>query len=174
MSRNRVLYGLLSEVLWWLRYNDTNMVPGQLFPNRTEIFSGDPLRIRSSIRKDNKKLLPLGTQHLENFLLWGESTPYVCPGEENPPPCILGRSSHLLKVQSFLELDVTVLAMSITKFKYCNYFIALFNFWKISSLKKAQFFISPMCKCTHHFSWDPQPSGKSCRSYRSINILCQI
>ena len=44
-------------------------LPGmKIFPTPTNFFSRDPLKIHSSIRKYNKKILPLGTQHLEN---WG-------------------------------------------------------------------------------------------------------
>ena len=41
-------------------------LPGmKIFPKPTNFFSRDPLKIHSSIRKCNKKFLPLGTQHFE-------------------------------------------------------------------------------------------------------------
>ena len=64
----------LSSCGCWDRVTRT-WLPGQkIYPRGPKLFSHDPLRIRSIVRKWNKKILPLGTQHLENY--WeGEGVP---------------------------------------------------------------------------------------------------
>ena len=70
--RITILYRLIYEVVWLLRYNGTNIAPlNENCPTHTEFFSHDPLRIRSSVRKCNKNFLPLGTQQW-----WGVAAGY--------------------------------------------------------------------------------------------------
>ena len=80
----------------------------------------DPLRIRSSLRKCNKKCLPWRDEK-KTFRGGGVESPHVwlVAGEGNPAPmygwgnsphaCLGGGFPHLLKVQSGAEVALTLL-----------------------------------------------------------------
>ena len=57
-----MIYGALYKVVWLWRYGAANMAPRhEKFLQRVgDFFFDDPLRIRSSVRKSNKKFLPCG------------------------------------------------------------------------------------------------------------------
>ena len=73
--RNMRLYGALYDDLWLWRYNDANMDPRheRFLQSVGEIFFNDPLRIRSSVRKCNKKYLPGGVE-IHHPPGWGGTT----------------------------------------------------------------------------------------------------
>ena len=61
-ERNTMKYGALYEVVWLWRYRGTNIAPRheKRLQREGEFFFNDPNRIRSSVRKSNKKFLPWG------------------------------------------------------------------------------------------------------------------
>ena len=60
-ERITMIYGALYEDMWLWRYTERNMAPQhEKFSHAYRFFFHVPLRIHSSVRKCNKKILPFG------------------------------------------------------------------------------------------------------------------
>ena len=87
-ERNRMLYGLLYEVLCWLRYNDTNMAPWPTFSNPDwNFFPLTMLEFALVFENAIKKFCRLWPNTWKNF--WVRGIPLCMLGAGIPLPLLI-------------------------------------------------------------------------------------
>ena len=76
-ARITMIYGALYEDVWLWRYSGKKWVPGMknICKGWVFCFFNDPNRIRSSVRKSNKKFLPWGGGNPPPGVGWGGDDP---------------------------------------------------------------------------------------------------